>query len=125
MYGFSNKTAHIWYQPLLYMIPEGTNEIKLKIYGIYELGIEFIPYLIDESQKTRYLILEFLTNKSLLISIGVIFALSIILFMLSKNVNIKRKEAYTMFFLATTFGAIWLFDLVLSKAWEVFFLFLY
>ena len=112
-YGFPNKTAHIWYQPLLYTIPEGTKEIKLKIWGIYELGIEFIPYLIDESQKTKFLVLEFLTNKFLLISIGSFVALSIILLMLSRNVhNIKRKKIYFSFFLASVFGTLWLFDLV-------------
>lgn len=111
-FGFSNKTAHIWYQPLLFKIPEGTNEIKLTIYGIYELGIEFIPYLIDETQKNKYLVLEFLTNKLLLISIGILIALSIILFMLSKNVYNKREKIYLNFFVASLFGAVWLFDLV-------------
>ncbi|MBO8161017.1 MAG: diguanylate cyclase [Thermosipho sp. (in: Bacteria)] len=115
-YGFTKETAHIWYQPLIFQLPETTNEIKITLHGVYELGMDFVPYLIDESQLKKYNILSFLTGDVLSFSIGMVLALSFILLFLSKNVVGRKKTAFIYFFLTSLLGSIWMIDLLPLKS---------
>ncbi|MGC8955133.1 MAG: GGDEF domain-containing protein [Fervidobacterium sp.] len=112
-YGFSKaRTGHFWYQPFIFQLPKDTEEITLEISGVYEVGIDFPPTLIGESQKYKYMILYLLTNVFLLVSSGLALTLSLILYMISKNLTDKKRSVYLHFSMASFLGALWLFDLI-------------
>lgn len=114
-YGFENdRTAHVWYQPFFFKLPESFTEksnIDFVIAGVYEIGIDFPVKIIDESQKWKYTTLSFLTNIALPISTGLALTLSVILYSIAMNLSASKKEIYRHLAIASFFGAIWMFDL--------------
>ncbi len=110
-YGDSKtKSAHLWYQPLFFTISKGTKVIQFKIYGIYELGIDFAPFLTNSL--LRYNILAFITKILLPMFMGMALMNALILFFVSRNIEVRKRKYYELIFLATLFGIIWTFDIL-------------
>jgi len=112
-YGFANdRLGHFWYQPFIFELPPDTKSITLEISGVYEVGIDFKPVIIPESEKSKYMILYIITHVLLLVSIGLSLTLSIILFLISKNLSDRKKSVYLHFSISSLLGTIWMFDLI-------------
>lgn len=112
-YGFSeSRNGHFWYQPFLFQIPLDTSEITIEISGIYEIGIDFVPTIIPENEKYKYLISYLMTNILLLTSIGLAMTLSIILYLISRSLLKEKKSAYLHLSMSSLLGAIWMLDLL-------------
>ncbi len=106
-----SKTGHIWYQPLFFNVPEGTKEITLKIYGVYELGLGLSAFFTDSLVK--YSILSILTRTFLPIFVGMGLMSGIILIFISttKGLSFERKMYYRTFFLSLILGFLFLLDM--------------
>ncbi|PHJ12130.1 diguanylate cyclase, partial [Fervidobacterium sp. SC_NGM5_G05] len=112
-YGFSeSRNGHFWYQPFLFQIPLDTSEIAIEISGVYEIGIDFVPTIIPENEKYKYLISYLMTNILLLTSIGLAMTLSIILYLISRSLLKEKKSAYLHLSMSSLLGAIWMLDLL-------------
>lgn len=97
-YGFSeSRNGHFWYQPFLFQIPLDTSEIAIEISGVYEIGIDFVPTIIPENEKYKYLISYLMTNILLLTSIGLAMTLSIILYLISRSLLKEKKKCIPSF----------------------------
>ncbi len=107
---YISKTAHLWYQPIAYPISKDTKKIHLKIYGVYEVGLDFAPFLTNSL--VRYNILYFITTIFIPIFIGMALMNGVILFFISRNIEENKKEYYKRIFLSTIFGVIWMFDTI-------------
>ncbi len=104
------KSAHLWYQPLFFTIPKDTKIIQFKIYGIYEIGMDFIPFL--TKSLTRYNTLSFITRILLPMFMGMAFMNALILIFVSRNIELKKRKYYELVFFATFFGVFWMFDIL-------------
>lgn len=112
-YGFANdRLGHFWYQPFIFELPSDTESITLEISGVYEVGIDFNPVIIPESEKSKYMILYIVTHVLLLVSIGLSLTLSIILYLISRNLSDRKRSVYLHFSVASLLGTIWMFDLI-------------
>ncbi len=107
-----SKTGHIWYQPLFFNLPEGTKEITLKIYGVYEIGISLQPFFTNSLVK--YSMLSILTRIFLPLFVGMGLMSGIILLFISttKGLSFERKMYYRTFFLSLVFALFFLFDML-------------
>jgi len=112
-FGFSeDRTGHVWYQPFLFQIPEDFKTIEFEISGVYEIGIDFPVKIVNGSQRTKYAILHFLTVIIVPLSAGLIFTLSVILYLLSKTTSDIKREIYLSLSIASFLGHLWMFDLL-------------
>ncbi len=111
-FGFSEgRTGHVWYQPFLFQIPEYFKTIEFEISGVYEIGIDFPVKIVNGFQRTKYAILHFLTVILIPFSAGLIFTLSIILYLLSKTTSDVKRKIYSSLAIASFLGCVWMFDL--------------
>ncbi|QIV79200.1 diguanylate cyclase [Fervidobacterium pennivorans subsp. keratinolyticus] len=111
-FGFSeDRSGHVWYQPFLFQIPEDFKTIEFEISGVYEIGIDFPVKIVNASQRTKYAILHFLTVILIPLSAGLIFTLSIILYLLSKTAGEVKHKVYSSLAIASFLGGVWIFDL--------------
>ncbi|APT74282.1 diguanylate cyclase [Thermosipho melanesiensis] len=111
--GYSSKAGHFFYTPYFIPLPPKISTLKIKLSGVYEIGIEFPIYVVDESQKYKFWILNFLTFHSTLILIGIFISLSIILYLLSKSTtSLNKKKIFHYFSLSSIFASIWIIDLL-------------
>uniref|UniRef100_A0A7C5RJ83 GGDEF domain-containing protein n=1 Tax=Fervidobacterium thailandense TaxID=1008305 RepID=A0A7C5RJ83_9BACT len=106
------RTGHFWYQPFLFELPPDAEEIAIVMSGIYELGIDFGAFLVDEQGAKKFSILYFLTNTLLNITIGLSTTIGTVLLIISATLTGERKKSYLYLGIASIFGAIWMFDLV-------------
>ncbi len=104
------KVGHVWYQPFFITIPKESKNIAIKLYGIYEIGIDFEPFL--TVSLVRYNILSFITRVLVPIFMGMALMSAITLFFVSKDIDLSKRKFYFKFFLATIFGVLWMFDLL-------------
>ncbi|MFN6992341.1 MAG: GGDEF domain-containing protein, partial [Fervidobacterium sp.] len=112
-YGFeNNRYGHFWYQPFIFQLPKDIKEIRLEVTGVYEIGIDFTPLIIQESQKSKYVISYILTHFALILSMGLTLTLSTVLFLISRNISGRKKKIYQSFSLASFLASIWMIDLV-------------
>nr|WP_280996289.1 GGDEF domain-containing protein [Marinitoga okinawensis] len=112
-YGFSkSRSGNFWYQPFLFQLPSDTNEIKIELSGVYNIGIDIVPTIISENEKSKYIILYFLTGVFLYSGIGIILILSLFTSLLWKNLNENLNNINICYSLSALFAAIWMFDLV-------------
>ncbi|MFN4200051.1 diguanylate cyclase [Fervidobacterium riparium] len=114
-FGFENeRTAHVWYQPFIFKLPEKIavdSNIEFLISGVYEIGIDFPVTIINETQKSKYAVLYFLTSLALPIATGLALTLSVILYSIAMNLSNNKKEIYRHLAIASFFATVWLFDL--------------
>ncbi len=106
------KTARIWYQPLIYLIPKGTSRIDLKIFGVSELGIDIPATLIDERELWRFEILDFLTLKLLLIGIGMVLSVGIMMLLISRKLVDFQRMSHVYIGIASLFAAVCMMDMI-------------
>ena len=105
------KTARIWYQPLIFQIPKGTDKIKLEIFGVPELGIDIPAIIIDGKELWRFETLEFLTSKLLMIGIGMVFSVGIMMLAISRKLSGSQKVSHIYIGIASIFAAICMMDM--------------
>lgn len=112
-YGFEkNRYGHFWYQPFIFLLPRDTKEIKLEITGIYEIGVDFTPIIISESEKNKYMLAYIITHFILILSMGLTITLSTVLFLISRNLSGLKKNIYLSFSAASFLAAVWMLDLL-------------
>jgi len=111
-FGFSeDRTGHVWYQPFLFQLPQNFKIIEFEISGIYEIGLDFPVKIINDSQRIKYAILHFLTTILVPLSAGLIFTISVILYLLSKTADEIKRKVYSSLAMASFLGGVWIFDL--------------
>jgi len=82
--------SNIWYSAKLFTLPsfflQTHNLLRLEIQGIYEAGIPFEPYLISKKgNAVRILILQFISNWSILFLAGSIFIMGCTLLLIGSS----------------------------------------
>ncbi len=106
-FGCSNKRiGYIWYQPLIFAIPNDVRTITLHMSGINELGINE-PVFITTSV-FKYSILSFLTGVGISILIGMSLMNGFVLFIFARNSEHEKRREYNLFALDNYFVTIWL-----------------
>lgn len=122
--GFSEKrSGYFWNQPLLFELPDNFKKITLEISGLYRVGTDSGIYIIPSSELVKYRILSFLTEKAILMNIGMAFSIGIVLIIISLALSTTDKKIYFYLGMASILGSIWLFDLIgLSHVGRVFLL---
>ncbi|MBB6061963.1 diguanylate cyclase (GGDEF)-like protein [Thermosipho japonicus] len=108
--GYKNKIGHFFYSPFLITLPDESRELKIKMSGTYELGIDFPIFIIQENQLPKYWTLKILTFYLVIFLMGTLLSLSIILLLFSINSKRNEKKLFLHFSLASILGIIWLFD---------------
>ncbi len=111
------KTGRIWYQPLIYELPPGTERISLKMYGIFAIAIGAHTSVIGEEDIWRYELLSFLTLKLHLIGIGMVAALGLIMLIISLKMNYYQKRVYIYIGFSSLAAATWL--LIQTPFWSM------
>lgn len=107
--GFRNdRTAHLWYRPFLLEIPAGTENITIELSGVHELSIEMAPTLIDEEERFRFSVLNFLSDTFVKINIGLCLTLALVLYLVSESMPMKKRQANRLFALSALLAAIWM-----------------
>ncbi len=111
------KTGRIWYQPLVYELPAGTDKISLKMYGVFTISLGTHAVILGEKNLWRYELLSFLTLKLHLIGIGMIASLGLIMLMISTKVGGIQRKIYILIGLASLAASTWL--LVQTPFWSM------
>ncbi|MFN3691614.1 MAG: GGDEF domain-containing protein [Fervidobacterium sp.] len=112
-YGFeNNRYGHFWYQPFIFQLPKDTREIRLDVTGVYEIGIDFVPVIVQESQQSKYLVAYIITHFILILSMGLTLTLSTVLFLISRNISGRKRKVYQSFSLASFLATVWMIDLI-------------
>lgn len=107
-----SRTGHFWYQPLLFELPEEVSELVIVLSGVYELGLDFGAFIVDETGTSKFNLLLFLTNTLLNITIGLSITIGTVLFIIALTLTGEKRKAYLTLGMASLFGATWMFDLV-------------
>ncbi len=105
------KAGKIWYQPLIFEVPPGTERLSLEMHGIYELGIN-ISAVLSPSLPTEYYILRLMTSLLLILAIGGGIFLGWTMISISKRLLGKARAAHAHIGLAAILGSVWLLDLL-------------
>ncbi len=111
------KTGRIWYQPLIYELPVGTDRISLKMYGTFMIALGTHAVILGERNLWRYELLSFLTLKLHLIGIGMVASLGLIMLMISMKVGTVQRKIYVLIGLASLAASTWL--LVQTPFWSM------
>ena len=105
------RTARIWYQPLVFQLPKGTRDIKLKIFGVAELGIDIPAVVINGRELWKFEILDFLTSKLLMIGIGMVFSVGVMMLTISRKLADFQRMSHVYIGIASVFAALCMMDM--------------
>ena len=119
--GFRNdRTGHFWYKPFLLEVPANTESITIELSGIYELGLDIVPRLIEEKERFRFSVLNFLCDNFLNISMGLCVTLFLVLYLVSRSMPQNKRRSNRLFAISTLLAALWMLDLItLSSMYSV------
>jgi len=108
----SDRTAHFWYKPFLLEVPANTDRITIELSGVYELGLDIVPRLIEEKETFRFRVLSFLCGDFLSITMGLCITLFLVLYLVSHNMPQNKRRSNRLFATSTLLAAIWTLDLM-------------
>jgi diguanylate cyclase (GGDEF)-like protein len=108
----SDRTAHFWYKPFLLEVPVNTDRITIELSGVYELGLDIAPRLIEEKETVRFSVLSFLCGDFLSITIGLCITLFLVLYLVSHNMPQNKRRSNRLFATSMLLAAIWTLDLM-------------
>jgi len=107
-----DRTAHFWYKPFLLEVPANTERITIELSGVYELGLDIVPRLIEEKETFRFSVLSFVFGDFLSITIGLCITLFLVLYLVSHNMPQNKRRSNRLFAISTLLAAIWTLDLM-------------
>lgn len=111
----SNKTANVWNQTQMItfdpqLLKENSNTLEIKIFGLFDHGINYLPYLAWQKEVLWKVSLNrYLENDIYLISIGAAISFGFVLFALGLAIPEKKAFHYSFALTAILIG-LYLFD---------------
>lgn len=111
--GFSgSRDGHFYYQPFIFELPVNERIIRIELSGVTDIGIDFVPTIISEKMKDRFILLQLLTGPIVYVFIGVAFAVSVVILFISKNLVSEKKKAYILSSGSGLLSLLWVVDSV-------------